>query len=419
MKDEKNAKYEGDGRQRENLGRIPGPFVAAERQHQQEARRAARQQRGAEIIDATAARLVGTLERAADHHKGDGADRQVDVEDPVPGQQIGDNAAGDGADDAADGEDGGDRALIAPTPSRRHEVADDDLCQRHQAAGADALDRPEDDELHQRLRHAAQNGAEQEDQDCRIDHRLAAILVAELAVERHGTGGGKHIGADNPGEVRQPAEIADDTGQGGGDDALVDGAKTENDHQAENDGADFAAIWRIVRCGCRLRSCLQALTAHCPISSSGAIAARMAARASGDSLASSDASQSVRFCFRACMSSLPFSVAIRPLRLRSLGSGSERVTRPSRSIAFTCPEIVGPRSFSIRASSATPMPGCRMTATSSRACSGDSPGSSLSRRSCRYRRCSAGRNASARAWASSSPGWRSVWGIESWISIDR
>src|ERR1700716_2681286 len=122
----------------------------------------------------------------------------------------------------------------------------------------------------------------------------------------------------------EPAEIADDTGQCGGDDALIDGAEPQHDHQADEHGADFA-LGRLVARRWRAPD----LPHHRPISLSGPIALRIARRALGDSLASFCANQSVRRRFIALIRLWPFSVATRPTRRRSSGSGALRDTSPA------------------------------------------------------------------------------------------
>ena len=53
-------------------------------------------------------------------------------------------------------------------------------------------------------------GADQEDHDRGEEDALAAVHVAELAPDRGGGGGGERVGGDDPGEVLQAAELADD-----------------------------------------------------------------------------------------------------------------------------------------------------------------------------------------------------------------
>ncbi len=124
--------------------------------------------------------------------------RQIDVEDPVPGQQVRDETAEHGGDYAADGINGDDGTLPATAFRGRHQIADDDLAERQQPARAHALHGAKENELRQSARGAAQYRAQQEHEYGAVQHRPASVVVAELAVQRHGTGRGEHIGRDHP-----------------------------------------------------------------------------------------------------------------------------------------------------------------------------------------------------------------------------
>ena len=76
------------------------------------------------------------------------ADRQVDEEDPVPADVVGQEATQRGADERApSAEDGAEQALVLAALGGREEVADDRQRDREDGAGAEALDAAEGDEL--------------------------------------------------------------------------------------------------------------------------------------------------------------------------------------------------------------------------------------------------------------------------------
>src|SRR5580704_13226914 len=108
--------------------------------------------------------------------------------------------------------------------------------------------------------------------------------------------------------MRDAAEFADDAGQRGGDDALVDRRQSEDDHQADEHLANLATA-RLVA-----RGIGNVAGAHRTISPSGPMASRIACRASGVSSASLRVSQSARLRLSAVTIALPFSVATRPTR---------------------------------------------------------------------------------------------------------
>jgi hypothetical protein len=88
---------------------------------------------------------MGQVQEPADHRKREDADRQVDVKHPAPavhaeqvvlaGEQAADHRAGNGGQS----EDCHEVAQVLRPFARGDDVTDDGECQRHQAAGADAL----------------------------------------------------------------------------------------------------------------------------------------------------------------------------------------------------------------------------------------------------------------------------------------
>ena len=81
-----------------------------------------------------------------DDDERDDPDRDVDVEDPVPADLLGQEAADERADDERDAEDGTEQALVLAALLRGEQVADDRQRDREQRTGADALDAAEEDE---------------------------------------------------------------------------------------------------------------------------------------------------------------------------------------------------------------------------------------------------------------------------------
>ena len=77
-------------------------------------------------------------------------------------------------------------------------------------------------ELRHVLREPAQRRADEEDHDRDLQHELAAVQVAEFAVERADHRAGQQIGGDHPGQMRESAELADDRRQRGRDDGRVE-----------------------------------------------------------------------------------------------------------------------------------------------------------------------------------------------------
>ena len=196
------------------------------------------EERRAEVVDAVLDVLAADVERDRDHREGGRADREVDVEDPAPGEVVDEEAAEQRPDHGRDAEHRAEPALVAPALSGRDEVADDRERRHHQPAAAEPLHRAERDQLAHVLREAAERRADEEDHDRRLQHELAAVEVAELAVERAGDGRREQVGGHDPREVLDAAELADDRRQRGRDDRLVERREQQDEHERAEDQAD-------------------------------------------------------------------------------------------------------------------------------------------------------------------------------------
>ena len=196
----------------------PRPSVSAEVQRvrapapggdEQQAAQRGRQQPGARVVDLRARALAARRrrQRRRDRRQRERADRQVHVEDPAPGE-LREHAAEQRARDAREHEHHLDVALVAAALARRHEVGDDRHRERHQPAGAEALEAAEGDQLAEALREPAQRRAEQEDRDRGLEQALAAVQVGRTTPQRDRDGGGQQVGGDDPGEPVDPAEVA-------------------------------------------------------------------------------------------------------------------------------------------------------------------------------------------------------------------
>ena len=65
-----------------------------------------------------------------------------------------------------------------------------------------------------------------------LQHDLAAVQIAELSVERRDDGLREQIGGDDPRELLEPAELADDRRQRRGDDRRVERGEQHHEQQA-------------------------------------------------------------------------------------------------------------------------------------------------------------------------------------------
>jgi hypothetical protein len=96
------------------------------------------------------------VEPGRDGEEGDDPDRQVEVEDPAPGQPLGERAAQKGAGDQRQGGDHPHHRLVLRALPGGHEIAHDGLHQGVQATRADALQGTEEDQHGHALGEARQ-----------------------------------------------------------------------------------------------------------------------------------------------------------------------------------------------------------------------------------------------------------------------
>ena len=78
--------------------------------------------------------------------------------------------------------------------------------------------------------------------DRRLQHDLAAEQVAEFAVQRHDDGRAEQVGGDDPRQVVEAAEFADDGRQRGRDDGLIERGEQHDQQQCRKQQADRRVI---------------------------------------------------------------------------------------------------------------------------------------------------------------------------------
>ena len=140
----------------------------------------------AEVIDLVLDPLARQVQRRPQVDQCRAADRHVDVEDPPPRPVLRDVAADERPGDHGQHHRGHHVAHVLTALAGRDHVADGGDGADHQAAGAEALQRAEGDQLVHRVRQAGQGRADQEEHDRDHQEPLAAVHVAELAVEQRG-----------------------------------------------------------------------------------------------------------------------------------------------------------------------------------------------------------------------------------------
>jgi hypothetical protein len=129
-----------------------------------------------------------------------------------------------------------------PRSPWRHDVADHGHRGHDQPASADPLERAERDQLAHVLGDPAERRADQEDHDRRLQDDPAPVEVAELSVHRPHDGRREQIRRHDPGEMLDPAEIADDRRQRRRDDRLIERRQQQHEHERPEDQAEARGL---------------------------------------------------------------------------------------------------------------------------------------------------------------------------------
>ncbi len=209
-------------------------------------------------------RSANGRQQAPDDEERQQADGDVDVEDPVPAEVVGQQAPEPGTDQEGDAEDRAEQALVLAPLARGEEVADDGEADREERPGAEALDAPEEDQLPHLLREAGEGRSHQEEPDAHHEHGLAAEEVGELAVDRHRDGAGHQVAGGHPDVEVGAVQGGDDLGQDGPDDRLVEGREEEAEHDGPEDleAGAWADVDRRILCGTGLHGHLRLADGH-------------------------------------------------------------------------------------------------------------------------------------------------------------
>ena len=217
--------------------RAPVERRPAERRDQHDRRQADRQQQRPEPVDDVPGALPAAGQGDGQDAEGGQAERQVDVEDRAPADVRREEAADERPEDRRDAEDGAEEPGVLAALARRDDVPDRRLRGHHEPAAAEALHRAEGDEL--RHDSASPHSAEpmRNTTSAPCSTSLRPSWSPELAVERRDDGDGQQVGGDDPREVLEPAEVADDRRQRGRDDRLVQRRQQHDEHEpADDDG---------------------------------------------------------------------------------------------------------------------------------------------------------------------------------------
>src|SRR5215211_54181 len=158
------------------------------------------------------------------------AERQVHVEEPPPGEVVGNPTTDQRSRDGGDTEDGSYVAYVPAALAGAYDIADDGLRERHDGAHPEALHGAGGDQPPEALRRPCQNGAQHEDDDPRYVETAPTVDVGEFADNRDGHGGGEKCRGGDPGVMLDAAQLRDDYRHGRRDDSLADGSDEHAEH---------------------------------------------------------------------------------------------------------------------------------------------------------------------------------------------
>ena len=159
------------------------------------------EQHQARRIEGGAAPVAGARVKPQHQKEGDQPERQVDEEDRLPAERLGEIAAGHRAKRAGRDRNAGEITLIFAALARRDGLADQRLRQRHQAAAAETLQHAGGGEEFDIGRERAEHRAEHEDRERKDHHPAPAERVAEPAVDRGRDGIGDQVRHHHPGRA--------------------------------------------------------------------------------------------------------------------------------------------------------------------------------------------------------------------------
>ena len=228
---ERHAGGHGQQGEPDDLRRAPRVLRPAPGGQQDERGRGHGEQGPAQVVDLVADLLGRNAQGSEQVDQRRAAQRDVDVEDPAPGERGGDEPAEQRAADGGEHHHDHHVAHVAAALARRHDVAERRHRADHQPAGPQPLDGAERDQLRHGLRQAGQRRADQEDDDRGDEELLPPVHVAELAVERRGDRGREDVGRHHPGQVRDPAQVAHDPRQRGAHDEVVEHGQQDRHQQ--------------------------------------------------------------------------------------------------------------------------------------------------------------------------------------------
>ena len=204
-------------------------------------------------FDAGAGLDVGWIfDHAVGEPEGEDADGDVDEEDPVPVEVVGDPAAEGGADGRRDDDGHAVEGEGLAAFFNGEGIGEDGLLGGCEAAAADALEDAAEDKDGESGGDAAEEGAEGEEGDAGHVEALAADAVGDPSGDGEDDGAGDEVAGEDPGGfVLGGAEGAGDVGQGYVGDGGIEHLHEGGEGDGESDGPGVEPGYPDFFCGFR------------------------------------------------------------------------------------------------------------------------------------------------------------------------
>ena len=172
------------------------------------------------------------LKEELDQYDGDQGHRDIDVEDPAPGQNVDDPAPEQGPQDSRGREKGRHHAQNLQALVRiRIQVRIDDIRQGDHPAVANSRDQAEKEQKRHRISQPLQQRPQEKHGRGQLVGQLVAAPLAQFGPQGRGHRGAQQEDGDQPARIFDPVQVSNDARQRRVDDCVVQPRHHVGQHQ--------------------------------------------------------------------------------------------------------------------------------------------------------------------------------------------
>ena len=233
---DRHERDERDGREHDGhdgAGRRKTVYPADADAIEERADAAREEDQPAVVDDRPPCRARFAAQRGCDQRHGDGAERQVDVEDPAPRHEVGEEATEERAHQRGESPHPGNVTLHLGATLEAEEIRNDRHANRHQRARTETLQHAERDELDHAPRQTGQRGADEKDHETGEERGPTSEQIGQASPERHRDGGRQEEPGEDPRVDLEAAQALHDDRHGGGDHGRFHGGEKDRHHDPE------------------------------------------------------------------------------------------------------------------------------------------------------------------------------------------